>query len=57
MPIEFMCDCGQRLKVADANAGKRAKCPKCKSELRVPAAGEANGKVPSAQAEPGDRYI
>jgi hypothetical protein len=38
MPIEFMCECGQRLKVADANAGKRAKCPKCKSEQRVPAA-------------------
>lgn len=37
MTIRFTCEhCGQRLSVNDSNAGRRAKCPKCKQSLRVP---------------------
>ncbi|MCA9164003.1 MAG: RNHCP domain-containing protein [Planctomycetales bacterium] len=50
MTIRFTCEhCGQRLSVNDSNAGRRAKCPKCKQSLHVPgepvsaeAAGAAN---------------
>lgn len=53
MPIEFKCHCGQRLKVADTNAGKRAKCPKCQAELRVPDATPAETPFAPAAASPG----
>lgn len=37
MPIEFRCNqCQKKLRVADAHAGKRAKCPNCQTILRVP---------------------
>lgn len=36
MPVRFRCPCGQKLKTADATAGKRAKCPKCENWLLVP---------------------
>ncbi len=38
MSISFACDCGKQLKVADAHAGKRAKCPACGNPVTVPAA-------------------
>ena len=38
MSISFTCDCGKQLKVADAHAGKRAKCPACGNPVTVPAA-------------------
>jgi phage FluMu protein Com len=35
--IKFYCkNCGQRLKVSDTNAGKKGRCPKCKSIIVVP---------------------
>lgn len=37
MPIEFLCnECGTKLRVADASAGKQAKCPKCATVLDIP---------------------
>jgi hypothetical protein len=36
MPIIVRCECGKRLSTKDENAGKRAKCPACKREIRVP---------------------
>ena len=37
MPIEFKChECGKKLRVSDAHAGKRAKCPGCQTILTVP---------------------
>ncbi len=36
--IEFKCSsCDKSLKVSDKHAGKKAKCPKCSSPVRVPA--------------------
>lgn len=38
MPIDVVCDaCGQKLRVADTHAGKKAKCPKCQSIIQIPA--------------------
>jgi len=35
--IQFSCEqCGCKLSIQDANAGKRGKCPKCKNVLVVP---------------------
>ena len=40
MPIVFRCEeCGQRYRVPDDKAGKKAKCKKCQASLTVPAAG------------------
>jgi DNA-directed RNA polymerase subunit M/transcription elongation factor TFIIS len=39
MPIAFRCACGTPLKVKDALAGKKVKCPKCGTSLAVPEAG------------------
>lgn len=50
MPIEFACECGKQLKVADEHAGKRAKCPACKNPVTVPAA--ELPPVPSPSPEP-----
>lgn len=37
MPIQFKCPkCAKVLKVADAHAGKTAKCPGCSTGLRIP---------------------
>lgn len=36
MPIEFRCSCGKTLRVPDAHAGKRAKCPACAAVATVP---------------------
>ncbi len=37
MPIKFACECGKRLSAPDGSEGKRAKCPKCRKALIVPA--------------------
>ena len=37
MPITFTCTCGKTLRVPDANAGKRAKCPACNAVVAIPA--------------------
>ena len=36
MPITFACACGKTLRVPDASAGKRAKCPACAAVMPVP---------------------
>jgi protease PrsW len=36
MPIQFSCACGQRFRVQETAAGKRAKCPKCGNIVVVP---------------------
>jgi hypothetical protein len=47
MPIEFACsNCGKRLRVKDAAAGKRVRCPGCETLLRVP--GGAAAPAPAA---------
>ncbi len=47
MPIEFNCpQCQCLLKVADQNAGKRARCPQCSSINRIPAQ-SANSAAPA----------
>ena len=37
MPIVFTCACGKTLRVPDANAGRRAKCPACGGVVEIPA--------------------
>lgn len=37
MPITFTCACGKTLRVPDASAGKRAKCPACGAVIDIPA--------------------
>ena len=60
MAITFSCNsCGNKLRVADENAGKRAKCPKCQTILRIPTANAASQpgtpQVPSSSGpEPFD---
>jgi hypothetical protein len=48
MPITFDCDCGKQFTVADEFAGKRTKCPACKSALTVP---ETTPTPPAAEEE------
>lgn len=36
MPLAFNCDCGRALRVKDELAGKKIRCPECKSILTVP---------------------
>src|SRR5262249_58294093 len=37
MPIQFECSaCGKKIKAPDENAGKKARCPYCKSVIFVP---------------------
>jgi hypothetical protein len=56
MPIEFSCgSCGKRLRVKDAAAGKRVKCPGCQTVLHVPAAtpvSESPAAAPAGTAAP-----
>jgi phage FluMu protein Com len=50
MPIDTQCTaCGQRLRVADALAGKQVNCPKCKNKVTIPAGASANS-APKATA-------
>src|SRR5262245_39329995 len=37
MPIDLTCACGKRLRIKDAHAGKRARCPACNHPLQIPA--------------------
>lgn len=41
MSIQLVCPCGKALRVSEAHAGRRVRCPACGSEHLVPAAGEA----------------
>lgn len=46
MPIEFQCNCGQRLSIAEKYAGATAKCPACGSAVVIPAATPAPAPTP-----------
>ena len=47
MAIKVTCQsCGKNLQVADSMAGKKGKCPQCKSVLIVPAQEEQAAPVP-----------
>ena len=37
MPITMSCDCGRAFNVRDEFAGRKIRCPECKSVLTVPA--------------------
>ncbi len=37
MPITLNCPCGKTLRVPDASAGKRARCPVCQAVIDIPA--------------------
>ena len=53
MTIAVTCEeCGKVLKVADSMAGKKGKCPQCKSVLSVPQI-EAEGDIEDAAVESG----
>lgn len=48
MPIEFACSsCQQTVRVSDAAAGKKGKCPKCGSIMDIPVAGSAASAAPA----------
>jgi len=55
--IKFNCDnCDQRIQVDDTYAGKKGKCPKCKSTITVPeaaiaSAGEDQATAPAAAGD------
>jgi DNA-directed RNA polymerase subunit RPC12/RpoP len=42
MAIKLTCSCGKRLRTKDENAGKRLKCPACRSIVLIPGARTAN---------------
>lgn len=48
MPISVACECGQTYKVGEANAGKKFRCKKCETVLKVPA--------PKAEPEPAEEF-
>lgn len=53
--IRFSCTlCGQKIRVAKASAGKKGKCPKCKSALIVPqvSASDSTPAMPDIRLQP-----
>ncbi len=57
MPIEIQCaGCGQRIRVGDEHAGKKARCPACGTISQVPSGIEPTAPAPGvpspAQVEP-----
>lgn len=53
MPIDINCQgCGQRIRVADEHAGKKARCPNCQNINPIPAASAANPAAPSPSYSP-----
>lgn len=45
--IKFCCkNCGQKISVPEVHAGKKGKCPKCKTILLVPPASKINADIP-----------
>jgi len=69
MPITLACECGRQFKIADEQAGKRAKCPTCGvtqdvpsqedivTDLEVVADGPPESENPAASADPPDAGI
>lgn len=59
MPVELICKgCAQKLRVAESDAGKTARCPKCRTVFTVPAASESrwNSTGESNIAAPPDQW-
>ena len=51
--IVFACNsCGCRLRVADNQAGKKGKCPRCAAPFQVPATAVSRPTVPAAPSPP-----
>ena len=49
MPIEIQCaGCGQKIRVGDEHAGKKARCPACGTISQVPSSGEPASPVAPA---------
>jgi len=49
MPAELKCpQCGQPLIVKEAMLGKKARCPKCKAVIQMPAAEQPAAETPGA---------
>lgn len=59
MPIDFKCPkCGQPLIVKESMTGRKAKCPKCKTVLTLPAGDEPSDQAPQpAPTAEGKRQI
>ena len=43
MPINIRCQCGQALTLKDETVGKRVKCPKCQTPIKISASDAAAG--------------
>jgi len=55
--IETICSgCGQKLSVADENAGKRARCPACGHIYTIPAVSHLPTGAPEFSPEPGSHF-
>jgi len=52
MTIQVQCDCGARLSVSDASAGKRGQCPKCGAIVAIPARDDAIPAEPAPARQP-----
>ena len=51
--LKFRCgQCGQKIGVPEAYAGKRVRCPRCQQPARVPHEVEAEPQPPAVPAEP-----
>ncbi len=55
--IEFLCPNGHRIRCPDEQAGRAAKCPKCRVAFRVPSPADesrppAAGRAEASEAEP-----
>ena len=57
MPITFNCACGKTLRVPDANAGRRAKCPACSAVVDIPAPDPVLEVVEDAPPPPAPRPV
>ena len=55
MPIPLKCDCGRSLRVKDELAGRKVRCPVCKSVLTVPQADQPLVVIPAESPSSGAR--
>jgi hypothetical protein len=54
MPIKFACSCGTQLRVADKDAGRRVKCPKCGDTVTSPSGTEDDDERPARRRDDDD---
>mgnify|MGYP001470302144 CR=1 FL=1 len=50
MSIIVSCDCGKKFKAKDDMAGKKVRCPDCKSVIEIPGAGDGSAVAAAASA-------